>query len=146
MRFMLLMIPRVYQGVEARKLPANFAPDAASVAKMMRFNERLVKAGALVAGEGLRPPSEGARVEFGAGKAQVKSIPAAGHREQLGGYWIIRAGSREEAVRWVTECPAADGDVIEVREVFEEPEAIEVSETLEVPEAPELPPVERVVK
>lgn len=129
MRFMLLMIPRVYQGAEAGKLAPDFAPDAASVEKMMRFNERLTRAGALVAGDGLRPPKEGARVEFKAGKAHVKPMPAAGSRETLGGYWIIRASSREEAVRWVTECPAADGDVIEVREVFEEPEIAEASVT-----------------
>lgn len=123
MRFMMLMIPSVYKGERGRKVSADFAPDPAAVKKMMRFNERMIRAGALLAGDGLRPPNTGARVEFGAGKPRVKEIPTRGTREQLGGYWIIRAGSRAEAVKWATHCPAAAGDVIEVREIFDaEPE------------------------
>jgi hypothetical protein len=118
MRFMMLMIPRVYQGEQGSRVGADFAPDPGAVEEMGRFNDRLVRAGALVAGDGLRPPSTGALVEFGAGKPQVKDIPATGGR-QLGGYWIIRADSQADAVRWATQCPAAPGDAIEVRQIFD---------------------------
>ncbi len=119
MRFMMLMIPGVYQGAEAAKLGEGFAPDAEMVAKMMKFNDDLKNAGALIALDGLQPPSKGARVEFRDSKATVTDGPFAETKEVVGGYWMIQVASKEEAVAWAKRCPAQDGDVIEIRQVFE---------------------------
>ncbi len=121
MRFMMLMIPKVYQpgAPPGERAGEGFAPPAESVAKMMRFNEELAKAGALVALDGLHPGFKGARVSFSGGKTRVTDGPFLNPKEVIGGYWIIEAGSKEEAVVWARRCPASDGDVIEVRQVYE---------------------------
>jgi hypothetical protein len=119
MRFMMLMIPKVYQGTEGRKVKADFTPSADAVERMTRFNEELARAGALIALDGLHPLEKGARVSFRGGKARVTDGPFAESKEVLGGYWLIKAESREEAVEWARKCPADEGDVIEIRQVFE---------------------------
>lgn len=121
MRFMMLMIPRVYQPdtPPGEKAGEGFAPSAESVARMMTFNEDLAKAGALIALDGLHPDAKGARVAFAGGTPTVTDGPFTGAKDVVGGYWIIEAKSKEEAVTWAKRCPAADGDVIEVRQVFE---------------------------
>lgn len=119
MRFMMLMIPKVYQGAEGGRVGADFTPSADAVEKMTRFNGRLAQAGALIALDGLHPPENGARVSFLGGKARVTDGPFTESKEVLGGYWLIQAKSREEAVEWARRCPAEDGDVIEIRQVFE---------------------------
>jgi len=119
MRFMMLMIPRVYQGKEGRNIPSDFAPSAEDVAKMMKYNEDLAKAGALIGLDGLHPAAKGARVSFGGGKPSVTDGPFTEAKEVLGGYWIVNVKSKEEAVAWARRCPAQEGDVIEVRQVFE---------------------------
>ena len=119
MRFMMLMIPRVYQGAEGKNAGADLTPDAEMVEKMMKYNEELAKAGALIALDGLHPPVTGARISFPGGKASITNGPPAEATNVLGGYWMIQAKSREEAVGWAARVPADDGDVIEVRQVFE---------------------------
>jgi hypothetical protein len=119
MRFMMLMIPKVYQGAEGRSVAANFAPNADAVQRMTRFNERLAQAGALIALDGLHPPDRGVRVRFVGSRVEVMDGPITGSNEVLGGYWMIRAGSLQEAVEWARQCPAEDGDVIEIRQVFD---------------------------
>ena len=121
MRFMMFMIPKVYQpdAPAGERAGEGFAPPAEVVAKMMKFNEELTKAGALIALDGLHPNSKGARVAFKGGKATVTDGPFIEAKEVIGGYWMIRVKSKEEAVQWATRCPAADGDVIEIRQVFE---------------------------
>ena len=121
MRFMMLMIPRVYQPDTPRGQRAEdgFAPPPDAVARMMKFNEALAKAGALIALDGLHPPAKGARVSFAGGKPRVTEGAATGAKEVIGGYWMIKANSKQEAIEWARRCPAADGDVVEVREVFE---------------------------
>jgi hypothetical protein len=119
MRFMMLMIPGVYQGVEGKNLKADFAPGADDVAKMMKFNEDLSKAGVLISLDGLQPAVKGARVSFAGGKPRVTDGPFTEAKEVLGGYWMIQVNSKEEAVEWAKRCPAQGGDVIEVRQVFE---------------------------
>ncbi|HSB18658.1 MAG TPA: YciI family protein [Anaeromyxobacteraceae bacterium] len=114
MRFMMLMIPRDYGNAAADAMP-----DEKAVAAMMKYNESLQKAGVLLGLDGLRPTSMGARVSFSGGKPRVTDGPFAEAKEVLGGYWMIQVKSREEAVAWATRCPAADGDVIEIRQVFE---------------------------
>jgi hypothetical protein len=121
MRFLLVMIPRVYQpdAPPGERGEEGFAPPAETVARMMNFNEELAKAGALIALDGLHPSSKGARVAFAGGKPKVTDGPFTEAKEVIGGYWMIQAKSKEEAVGWAKRCPASDGDVIEVRQVFE---------------------------
>jgi hypothetical protein len=114
MRFLMLMIPKGYE-----KAAPGTTPDAKAVAAMMKYNESLQKAGVLLALDGLHPPAEGARVSFSGGKPKVTDGPFAETREVLGGYWMIQVRSMEKAVEWASRCPASDGDVIEVRQVFE---------------------------
>jgi hypothetical protein len=114
MRFMMLMIPKGYATAAADK-----RPDAKAVAAMSKYNETLTKAGALLTLDGLHPPAAGARVSFSGGKAKVTDGPFAEAKEVLGGYWIIQVKSRAEAVEWASRCPAQEGDVIEIRQVFE---------------------------
>ena len=121
MRFLMMMIPRVYQPYTppAERAGEGFTPPADAVAKMMKYNEELAKAGALVALEGLHPVAKGARVSFSAGKAKVTDGPYIESKEVVGGYWIIQGKSKEEAIEWARRVPAAEGDVIEIRQVFE---------------------------
>jgi hypothetical protein len=113
MRFMLLMIPKGYE-----KAPAHAVPPAEAVDAMMKYNESLRRAGVLIALDGLHPPAAGARIEFSGGKHIVTDGPFIETREALGGFWIIRAKSKAEAIEWASRCPA-DNAVIEVRQVFE---------------------------
>ena len=114
MRFMMLMIPKGYEKAEPGAMP-----DAKAVAAMMKYNESLQKAGVLLALDGLHPPSMGARVTFSGGRPKVTDGPFAEAKEVLGGYWMIQVKSKEEAVEWATRCPAAENEVIEVRQVHE---------------------------
>jgi hypothetical protein len=112
MRFMMLMIPNA-------KAEAGALPDAKAVAAMMKYNEDLAKAGALLALDGLHPSSKGARISFSGGKRTVADGPFTEAKEVIGGYWLIQVKSKEEAIAWASRCPADDGNVIEVRQVFE---------------------------
>ena len=114
MRFMMLMIPKGYE-----KAAPGTVPDPKAVAAMMEFNKSLQKGGVLLGLDGLHPPSEGARISFAHGKPVITDGPFAETREVLGGYWMIQVKSKEEAIEWGSRCPAADGDIIEVRQVFE---------------------------
>lgn len=114
MRFIMLMIPKGYE-----KASPGATPDPKAVAAMMKYNESLQKAGVLLGLDGLHPLSEGARISFGGGKPVVTDGPFAETREVLGGYWMLQVKSKAEAVEWASRCPAADGDVIEVRQAFE---------------------------
>jgi hypothetical protein len=114
MRFMMLMIPKGYE-----KAAPGAMPDAKAVEAMMKYNESLQKAGVLLALDGLHPPSMGARVSFSGGKSKVTDGPFTEAKEVLGGYWMIRVKSKQEAVEWASRCPASDNEVIEVRQVQE---------------------------
>ena len=121
MRFLMMMIPRVYQPdtPAAERASEGFAPPADAVAKMMKYNEELAKAGALLSLDGLHPVAKGARISFGGGKAKVTDGPFIESKEVVGGFWIIQVKSKEEAVAWARRVPAAEGDVIEIRQIFE---------------------------
>jgi hypothetical protein len=114
MRFMMLMIPKGYESAKPGVMP-----EAKAVAKMMKYNESLQKAGVLLALDGLHPPSTGARVSFADGKPKVSDGPFAEVKEVIGGYWIIQVNSKEEAVEWASRCPGSENEVIEVRQVQE---------------------------
>lgn len=114
MRFMMIMHPNpetAYAGAGT--------PPVDAVAEMTKFNRALVDAGALLSADGLHGPEKGARVRFGGGKPTITDGPFAESKEIIGGYWIIQAKSKEEAVQWASRCPAAAGDMIEVRQVFD---------------------------
>jgi hypothetical protein len=114
MRFMMLMIPKGYEtsGPEIDLDPKR-------VEQMMKYNEDLQKAGVLLALDGLHPPSTGARVTFATGKPVVTDGPFAEAKEVLGGYWMIKVNSREEAIEWAKRCPASENEIIEIRQVQE---------------------------
>lgn len=114
MRFMMLMIPKGYETAAADAMPS-----AEAVAAMMKYNEELQQAGVLLALDGLHPPASGARVSFKCGTPTVTDGPFAETKEVVGGYWMIRVNSREEAIAWACRCPAGENEVIEVRRVQE---------------------------
>ncbi len=122
MKYMMLMIPQVYQpnAPSDMKPGPDFAPPADAVAAMTKYNEDLAKAGVLRDLNGLHPPEEGARIAFRNGKATVTDGPYIEAKEVLGGYWIIEVGSMEEAVEWAKRCPVSrseSGDIIEIRQI-----------------------------
>lgn len=112
MRFMMLMIPKVYRPGE----PAS-DPRPEDMVTMGQYNDTLRNAGVLLSLDGLRPPAEGVRLAFAGGKPTITDGPYAEAKEALGGYWIIEAKSKDEAVEWARRCPAKDGDVIELRRI-----------------------------
>ena len=89
--------------------------------EMGKFNEELVKAGVLFAGEGLHPSSKGARVKFSGGKRTAIDGPFTETKELIAGFWLIQVKSKEEAIEWVKRCPnPLEGEPeIEIRQVFE---------------------------
>jgi hypothetical protein len=110
MRFMMFMYPEISE--------EEWEPTAEDVAAMGRYNEELRKAGMLLSLDGLHPPAEGARVSFSDGEVSVTDGPFAEAKEVVGGYWLIQARSKEEAVEWASRCPG-ENCTIEVRRVFE---------------------------
>ena len=90
-------------------------------AAMGRYNEEMVKAGVMLAGEGLQPSSKGARVKFSGGKRTVTDGPFAEAKELVAGFWLIQVKSKEEAIEWVKRCPnPMEGETeLEIRQVFE---------------------------
>jgi hypothetical protein len=114
MRFMMLMIPKGYEDAAPGTLP-----EAKAVDTMMKYNEEMVKAGIVLAMDGLHPPSMGARVRFPGGKPVVTDGPFAEAKEVLGGYWMINVKSKEEAIEWAKKCPASENEMIEIRQVQE---------------------------
>jgi hypothetical protein len=100
---------------------AGVMPSAKLLTEMGKYNEELVKAGVLLAAEGLQPSSKGARVRFSGNKRTVIDGPFAETKELIAGFWIFQVKSKEEAIEWVKRCPnPMDGESeIEIRQVFE---------------------------
>jgi hypothetical protein len=115
MRFMLI--------VKADKnSEAGILPDEKLLSEMGKYNEQLIKAGVLLAGEGLQPSSKGARVKFVGDKRIVTDGPFPETKELVAGFWIIDVKSKEEAIEWVKRCPnpmPGTESEIEIRQVFE---------------------------
>ena len=125
MRFMII--------VKATKdSEAGVMPDEKLLKDMMKYNEELVKAGVMQAGEGLHPSSKGARVKFSGKNRTVIDGPFAETKELVAGFWMWNVKSREEAIEWVKRCPnPMPGDSeIEIRQVFESPELTDNAEIL----------------
>jgi hypothetical protein len=114
MRFMVIV-------KATEKSEAGGLPDAELLAAMGKFNEELVKAGVMLAGEGLQPSSKGARVRFKGTERQVVDGPFAETKELIAGFWLWQVRSKEEAIEWVKRCPCPfhGESEIEIRQVFE---------------------------
>jgi hypothetical protein len=104
-----------------RDSEAGAMPDQKLLTDMGKFNEELVKAGVMLAGEGLHPSSRGKRVEFSGNKRTVVDGPFSEAKELVAGFWIWQVSSMEEAVEWVKRCPNPHPgeSTIEIRPVFE---------------------------
>jgi len=114
MRFMVM--------IKATKdTEAGVIPDEKLLAEMGRFNEELVTAGVMFAGEGLHPSSKGARVKFSGTKRTVIDGPFGETKDLIAGFWLWQVKSKEEAIEWVKRCPNPTGTAaeIEIRQVFE---------------------------
>jgi len=100
---------------------AGVMPSTQLLTEMGEFNEELVKAGVMLAGEGLQPSSKGARVRFSGNKRTVIDGPFAETKELIAGYWLWQVKSKEEAIEWVKRCPnpMPGESEIEIRQVFE---------------------------
>jgi len=111
MRFMVIV--KANQESEAGKLPPAELFEA-----MGKFNEEMVNAGVMLAGEGLHPSAKGARIRFGGGKAVVSDGPFPLTNDTIAGFWLIKVKSKEEAIEWMKRAPFGGGE-IELRQVQE---------------------------
>jgi hypothetical protein len=104
-----------------RESEAGTMPSQQMLTDMMKFNEELVNAGVMLAGEGLHPSSKAKRVHFSGAKRTVTDGPFAETKELIAGYWIWKVNSMEEAVEWVKKCPNPmnGGSDIDIRQIFE---------------------------
>jgi len=112
MRFMVLVKANTHS-------EAGVMPGREILAKMGKFNEELVKAGVMQAGEGLHPSSKGFRVTWPGGKPSIVDGPFVETKELIAGYWVWKVKSRQEAIDWITRAPFGEGAEIEIRQIFE---------------------------
>jgi hypothetical protein len=94
-------------------------PDEKLITEMNKFNEEMVKAGVMLAGEGLHPSSKGARIKYENGKTTVIDGPFTESKELIAGFWLIQVKSKEEAIEWMKRAPFGGGVELEIRQVFE---------------------------
>jgi hypothetical protein len=102
-----------------RESEAGVLPDEATLTAMGKFNEELVKAGVMLAAEGLQASSKGARVRLSQGKKSVIDGPFTETKELVAGFWLWQVKSLDEAIEWVKRSPLREGEEIEIRQVFE---------------------------
>src|SRR5213593_3542268 len=112
MRFMVLV--KADKNSEAGVLPSQDI-----LAAMGKYNEELVKAGVMLAGDGLQPSSKGARVKFDGAKRTVTDGPFTEAKELVAGFWLWQVRSKEEAIEWLKRAPFGGGTEVEIRQVFE---------------------------
>lgn len=114
MRFMVMV-------KASRSSEAGVMPSEKLLSEMGKYNEELVKAGVLLAAEGLHPSSKGVRVRFSGSDRTVMDGPFSETKELVAGFWLMQVGSREEAIEWVKRCPNPmdEESEIEIRQVFE---------------------------
>src|SRR5919199_2136808 len=114
MRFMVMV-------KATRETEAGVLPSTELLAAMGKYNEELVKAGVMLAGEGLQPSSKGARIKFSGTKRTVIDGPFTESKELVAGFWLWQCRSKEEAIEWAKRCPNPTGEEgeLEIRQVFE---------------------------
>jgi hypothetical protein len=116
MRFMVMV-------KATKESEAGVMPSEQLLAEMGKFNEELVKAGVMLAGEGLHPSSRGARVRFSGDKRTVIDGPFAETKELVAGFWILQTKTKEECIEWIKRCPnpmpGSEPSEIEIRQIFE---------------------------
>lgn len=112
MRFMILIKSNA-------DTEAGILPSSEMIAAMGKYNEALIDAGVMLAGEGLHPSAKGARIKFEGGKTTVTDGPFAETKELLGGFWLIQTKDRDEAIAWCKQIPLGNGEEVELRQVFE---------------------------
>jgi hypothetical protein len=112
MRFMVIV-------KASEESEAGVLPDEKILAEMGRYNEELVKAGVMLAAEGLHASSKGARVRFEGGKRTVTDGPFSETKELIAGFWLWQVKSKEEAIEWLKRAPFDGGTEVELRQVFE---------------------------
>ena len=112
MRFMVIV-------KASEESEAGVLPDEKILAEMGKYNEQLVKAGVMLAAEGLHPSSKGVRVRFEGGKRTVIDGPFSETKELIAGFWLWQVKSKEEAVEWLKRAPFGGGTEVELRQVFE---------------------------
>ena len=103
----------------SKESEAGALPDTEILTKMGKYNEQLVKAGVMLAGDGLQPTSKGKRVRFSGEKRTVINGPFTETKELIAGYWMWQVRSMDEAVEWLKRAPFDGGAEIEIRQVFE---------------------------
>ena len=112
MRFMVLV-------KASKESEAGVMPSTELLTAMGKYNEELVKAGVMQAGEGLAPSSKGARVKFNGSDRVVTDGPFAETKELLAGFWLWKCASKQEAIKWLKRAPFDGGTEIEIRQIFE---------------------------
>ncbi len=112
----VMVIVKANQDSEAGVMPSNEL-----LSQMLEFNEQLVKAGVMLAGEGLHPSSKGVRIKFSGDQRTVIDGPFAETKELIAGYWLWQVKSLDEAIEWAKKCPNPTGEdgVLEIRPIFE---------------------------
>lgn len=112
MRFMVLVKP----GPEAE---SGRMPDMAKLEEMGKFNDEMVRAGVMLAADGLHPSSKGVRISYAGGRPTVVDGPFTETKELIGGFWILEVKSLDEAIEWMKRAPFGDAETVEIREVWE---------------------------
>jgi len=112
MRFMVIV-------KATKESESGVLPEEKDFAAMGQFNEEMMKAGVMLAGEGLHPSSKGARITFSGTQRSVMPGPFSQPSELVAGFWLIQAGSRQEAIDWISRAPFKNGEVVELRQVYE---------------------------
>jgi hypothetical protein len=112
MRFMMIV-------KASKESEAGAMPTKELVAAMGKFNEEMIKAGVMLSGEGLHPSSKGARIAYSGQKRTVTDGPFSQTGELIAGFWVINVKSKDEALDWAKRVPFTNGEVVEVRQIFE---------------------------
>jgi len=112
MRFMMIV-------KASKESEAGVLPTRELVAAMGKFNEEMIKAGVMLSGEGLHPSSKGARIAYSGQKRTVTDGPFSQTGELASGFWVINVKSKEEALDWAKRVPFTNGEVVEIRQIFE---------------------------
>ena len=112
MRFMVIV-------KATKESESGVLPEETDFAAMGKFNEELVKAGVMLAGEGLHPSSEGTRITYAGGKRIVTDGPFSETKELVAGYWLLQTKTKQEVIEWMKRAPFAAGEDVEIRQVYE---------------------------